>query len=72
MHGALILFILSFLCFLVGWLFWDMDDTVQPFWVSLLDALSDIFMDFVPGVRSVALILWFIGLIFLLFGIGAL
>ncbi|GAA3312673.1 hypothetical protein GCM10020331_000960 [Ectobacillus funiculus] len=50
-----------------------MDDTVQPFWVSLLDALSDIFMDFVPGVRSVALILWFIGLIFfLLFGIGAL
>ncbi|MGG1675240.1 hypothetical protein ACIFOT_05730 [Neobacillus sp. NRS-1170] len=71
MTGALILIAFGFFFLLLGWIFWGMDeDTGKPFWVALLETLTDIFSDFLlASYRTVALIFWTIGLLVVVLGL---
>lgn len=71
MNGVLILILFGALFFLLGWIFWDMEESNESFWDALLEALADIFLDFTPGFRTVALLFWLIGFLIIILGIVA-
>ncbi|MEH7419583.1 hypothetical protein V7266_30590 [Neobacillus drentensis] len=70
MHGAFIFFLLGFLSILIGWIiFWQMDDSDEPFWLIFLEALSDI-VNFNPNFLIIGLLFWVLGFLLVLLGIG--
>jgi hypothetical protein len=72
-NGALILLAIGIILLLFAWYLWRKGDPNQPFWIALLETLSDIFLELVfTSYRTWALFLWLIGFVMVLLGIFAL
>lgn len=68
--GALIVISFGLFFFLLGWIFWSMEETRETFWIALLETIADIFSDFhLSSYRTVALILWLTGFLTVILGI---
>ncbi|MGG3466885.1 hypothetical protein ABES02_05005 [Neobacillus pocheonensis] len=68
--GVLIVFLFGLFFFLLGWIFWGMGENGETFWVALLETLADIFSEFLfASYRTVALIFWVMGFLFVVLGL---